>query len=296
MRIARFFLKNKIFYGFVLNDVVINFNNIGKILNIRIPKDDLNFIFNEKIIRRIKEEIEKEKLKEKIIKKGYLIKEVKLLAPIPNPPKIICLGLNYIDHAEEQNVSVPKEPIIFFKPRTSITGPYDDIICPSFVKQLDYEGELAVIIGKKGKNIPIEKAMDYVFGYMIMNDVSARDIQFSDKQWTRGKSFDTFAPCGPWIVTKDEIIDPHSLKILTYVNNEIRQNSSTNKMFLKIPEIISSLSKVMTLEPGDIISTGTPAGVGIFMKPEPKLLKNGDIVRIEIEKIGAIENKVVIVD
>jgi 2-keto-4-pentenoate hydratase/2-oxohepta-3-ene-1,7-dioic acid hydratase in catechol pathway len=138
--------------------------------------------------------------------------------------------------------------------------------------------------------------MDYVFGYMIMNDVSARDIQFSDKQWTRGKSFDTFAPCGPWIVTKDEIIDPHSLKILTYVNNEIRQNSSTNKMFLKIPEIISSLSKVMTLEPGDIISTGTPAGVGIFMKPEPKLLKNGDIVRIEIEKIGAIENKVVIVD
>ncbi|MEM3130625.1 MAG: fumarylacetoacetate hydrolase family protein [Nitrososphaerota archaeon] len=296
MKIARFYFKNREYYGFILNNIAIDFNKASKILNIKINKEILDFISNEKVFEKIKKKIEKKFIKEKFLKNGYSIEKVKLLAPIPNPPKIICLGLNYIDHAEEQNVSVPKEPIIFFKPRTSITGPYDNIICPSFVKQLDYEGELAVIIGKIGKNIPIEKAMDYVFGYMIMNDVSARDIQFKDKQWTRGKSFDTFAPCGPWIVTKDEIENPHSLKILTYVNNEIRQNSSTEKMFLKIPEIISSLSKVMTLEPGDIISTGTPAGVGIFMKPEPKLLKNGDIVRIEIEKIGVIENKVVIED
>lgn len=296
MKIARFYFKNKISYGFVLDNTIIDFIKVCKILKIKIPKDFLDFIFDEKNIDKINKKIGKKDFKEKILKKGYSIKRVKLLAPIINPPKIICLGLNYIDHAEEQNAPIPKEPIIFFKPRTSIIGPYDNIICPSFVKQLDYEGELVVIISKKGKKIPIEEAMDYILGYMILNDVSARDIQFGDKQWTRGKSFDTFAPCGPWIVTKDEIEDPHSLRILTYVNNEIRQNSSTSKMFLKIPEIISSLSKVMTLEPGDIISTGTPAGVGIFMKPKPKLLKNGDIVRIEIEKIGSIENKVVIED
>jgi 2-keto-4-pentenoate hydratase/2-oxohepta-3-ene-1,7-dioic acid hydratase in catechol pathway len=159
------------------------------------------------------------------------------------------------------------------------------------VERLDYEAELAVIIGKNTKNIEPGNAADYIFGYTILHDVSARDIQFKDKQFTRGKSIDTFAPCGPWITTKDEISDPQNLQIVTKVNGEIRQNSSSSKMVISIERIISSLSKVMTLEAGDIISTGTPAGVAMSMK-EPKYLKNGDIVEITIENLGTIRNRI----
>ena len=218
---------------------------------------------------------------------------VELLAPLPNPPTIICLAFNYYDHAKDAGLMPSDEPVIFIKPRTTLNSPYSDIICPPFVKRLDYEAEIAVVIGKRTKAVSEEEALDSVFGYMIMHDVSARDIQFKDKQFTRGKGIDTFAPCGPWITTKDEISDPQNLAIITRVNDEVRQNSSSLNMVIPIKRIISSLSSVMTIEAGDIISTGTPAGVAMSMA-DPKYLKHGDIVEIAIEKLGKIRNRVIV--
>lgn len=218
---------------------------------------------------------------------------VELLAPLPNPPTIICLAFNYYDHAKDAGLMPSDEPVIFIKPRTTLNSPYSDIICPPFVKRLDYEAEIAVVIGKRTKAVSEEEALDSVFGYMIMHDVSARDIQFKDKQFTRGKGIDTFAPCGPWITTKDEISDPQNLAIITRVNDEVRQNSSSVNMVIPIKRIISSLSSVMTIEAGDIISTGTPAGVAMSMA-DPKYLKDGDIVEIAIEKLGKIRNRVTV--
>jgi 2-keto-4-pentenoate hydratase/2-oxohepta-3-ene-1,7-dioic acid hydratase in catechol pathway len=218
---------------------------------------------------------------------------IELLAPLPNPPTIICLAFNYYDHAKDAGLMPSDEPVIFIKPRTTLNSPYSDIICPPFVKRLDYEAEIAVVIGKRTKAVSEEEALDSVFGYMIMHDVSARDIQFKDKQFTRGKGIDTFAPCGPWITTKDEISDPQNLAIITRVNDEVRQNSSSLNMVIPIKRIISSLSSVMTIEAGDIISTGTPAGVAMSMA-DPKYLKDGDIVEIAIEKLGKIRNRVTV--
>jgi 2-keto-4-pentenoate hydratase/2-oxohepta-3-ene-1,7-dioic acid hydratase in catechol pathway len=219
------------------------------------------------------------------------ISAASLLAPIAFPSKIICLGLNYIDHAAETNTAVPDEPVIFMKPHTTIIGPNQSILKPSFVKRLDYEGELAIVMGKKAKNIPVSEAKKYVFGYTILNDVSARDFQFKDRQWTRGKSFDTFAPTGPCITTTNQVGDTDNLAVRTWVNGELRQNSSTKNMAFNVSEIVYHLSRVMTLEPCDIIATGTPAGVGFAMKP-PKYLRQGDVVRIEVEGIGVLENTV----
>jgi len=218
---------------------------------------------------------------------------LKILAPIAWPPKIICLGLNYRDHAAEQNAPLPDEPIIFMKPHTAVIGPDEPVIKPAFVKELDYEAELAVIIGKKGKDISVEDAKDHIFGYTCFNDVSARDIQFKDKQWTRGKSFDTFAPLGPYITITDQIGDPTNLWVRTRVNGELRQNSSTRNMVFNVYQIVHELSRIMTLEPGDVIATGTPAGVAFAMKPKPRFLSPGDVVEIEIENIGKLRNRVV---
>ena len=221
-----------------------------------------------------------------------MVEDFELLPPIPNPPKIICLAFNYYDHARDAGLTPSDEPVIFMKPRTTLNSPFQDIICPSFVKRLDYEAEIAAIIGKDIKKASIDEAFDSIFGYMILHDVSARDIQFKDKQFTRGKSIDTFAPCGPWITTKDEIADPQNLKIVTKVNGETRQNSSSENMVIPIAKIISSLSSIMTIEAGDIISTGTPAGVAMSMD-EPKYLKDGDIVEIFVEKLGMLRNRIV---
>ncbi len=219
--------------------------------------------------------------------------DITLLAPVPLPPKIVCLGLNYRDHAEEQDAKIPNEPIIFMKPRTAIAGPDEAIIRPMSVKQLDYEAELAIVMGNKGKDIPVSAAEKYIFGYTAFNDVSARQIQFKDRQWTRGKSFDTFAPMGPCIATANQIENPNDLRIYSRVNGELRQNSSTKNMVFNVYEIVHQLSLVMTLEPCDIIATGTPAGVAAFMKPQPKFLLPGDIVEVEIEKIGTLRNRVI---
>ena len=221
----------------------------------------------------------------------HYVKDLDLLVPIPNPPKILCLAFNYYDHARDAGLTPSDEPVIFMKPRTTLNSPYNDIICPPFVTRLDYEAEIAAIIGKNARKIPEDRSLDVVFGYMILHDVSARDIQFKDKQFTRGKSMDTFAPCGPWITTKDEVEDPQNLSIVTKVNGETRQNSSSMNMVLSIQKIIASLSSVMTIEAGDIISTGTPAGVAMSMK-EPRYLKDGDVVEITIERLGTIRNRV----
>lgn len=236
--------------------------------------------------------LEEVKEHERKLEYVHKVEEVELLAPLPNPPKIICLAFNYYDHARDAGLTPSDEPVIFMKPRTALNSPYSDIICPSFVKRLDYEAEIAAIIGKYTKKASIDQSVDSIFGYMVMHDVSARDIQFKDKQFTRGKSIDTFAPCGPWITTKDEISDPQNLEIITKVNGELRQKSSSVNMVIPIKKIIASLSTIMTMEEGDIISTGTPAGVAMSMK-EPKYLRDGDIVEISIENLGTIRNKVV---
>jgi len=227
----------------------------------------------------------------------HQLDEFHLLPPIIKTFKIICLSFNYLDQGSwiRFGKNPPKEPVIYLKPRTSLIGPFEGIVCPDIVNELDYEGELALVIGKRCKKIDVYDALDYVAGYFILNDISARDVQFMDKQYSRAKGFDTFGPCGPWVTTTDEIPDPNSLHLVTKVNDEIRQNSSTENMVLKVNEIITKLSKIMTLEPGDIISTGTPSGTGLSLSSTSKYLKNNDIVEVEIENLGKIRNKVVIV-
>ena len=287
MKIARVIKNGKETFGLVNEGKIAVREDITFSTGIPIPFNIRDFLFDGWY-----EEI-KPKFNEITFK--HDLSEFEILAPIPNPNKIICLAFNYEDHAEEQHLTPPKEPAIVNKPRTALNGTNSEIICPNFVKELDYEIELALIIKKKCKNISEEEAMDTIFGYMILNDVSARDIQEMDKQFTRAKSFDTFAPCGPWITTKDEIDNPQNLKLLTKINGITRQDSITSKMFIKIPSIISILSKSMTLEPGDIISTGTAAGVALN-NPKIPYLKDGDHIEMEIEKLGKIENKVKFVD
>lgn len=286
MKIARLLHNNKETYGFVKGDKVSTKDEITYSTGVPIPLSVKDFLFDG-WYDEIKNKINDLAFEENISK-------FKLLAPIPNPNKIICLAFNYVDHAKEQGLQAPDDPAIVIKPRTALNSTDSDIVCPDFVTQLDYEIELALIIGKNCKNISVENAKDVIFGYMVFNDVSARDIQFKDKQFTRGKSFDSFAPCGPWITTADEIQDPQNLKMTTKINGEIRQNSSSNNMFIKIPEIVSKISKVMTLEKGDIISTGTPAGV-MLNKPNAVFLKNGDKIEMEIENLGILNNTIKIV-
>lgn len=218
--------------------------------------------------------------------------DTELDAPIRTPGKIVAIGLNYIDHASESKMELPKHPLVFTKFNSSITGPFDQVIFPTTVtSKVDYEVELAVVIGKKASNVTKESALEYVFGYTVINDVSARDLQFADGQWVRGKSMDTFCPMGPYIVTADEINDPQDLQLTCTVNNEVLQNASTKDMIFGVADLISILSKSFTFEPGDIISTGTPSGVGFIRKP-PIYLKNGDEMITEVQSIGKLINKV----
>ncbi|MGD2187226.1 MAG: fumarylacetoacetate hydrolase family protein [Desulfobacterales bacterium] len=217
--------------------------------------------------------------------------DVRLGCPLQRPAKIICLGLNYFDHKEESGFEKPQKPLLFSKTQNALTGPFDPILLPRSCDQIDWEVELAVVIGREGKRILPEDALSHIAGFSIMNDVSGRQAQFADAQWFRGKSFDTFAPLGPALVTVDEVEDFQNLKLTASVNGEIMQNGSTADMIFDIPSIISFISEDITLVPGDIISTGTPSGVGIFRDP-PVLLKAGDIVECWVEKIGTIRNTV----
>lgn len=218
--------------------------------------------------------------------------KIEICAPIPRPGKIICIGLNYRDHAEESGMQIPKSPIIFSKFSNCAIAANQPILLPEGSEQVDYEAELAFVIGREARNVSAEKAMNYVFGYTNFNDVSARDFQFADGQWQRGKSCETFAPMGEFVATKDEIIDPHNLQIQFRLNGETLQDSNTDQLIFKIPEIIEFLSKSITLEPGDVIATGTPPGVGFARKP-PIFLQNGDIAEVEIEGLGILTNQVV---
>lgn len=283
MKIARLIRDGKETYGLIKDDRVATKDDIIYQTGIPIPLNIKDFLF-EGWYDEVKDKISDTCFKDQLEK-------FRLLAPIPDPPKIICLTFNYPAHAKEQNLVSPKEPVIFIKPRTTLCGTDSDIMCPNFIKQLDYEIELAVIIGKTCKNVDESRSKDYIFGYMIFNDVSARDIQMRDKQFTRGKSFDTFAPCGPWITSADEVTNPQDLQLVTRINGQNRQDSSTKNMFIKIPSIISKLSNVMTLEKGDIIVTGTPDGVALN-NPSTPFLKNGDKIEMEIEKLGRIQNTV----
>lgn len=218
---------------------------------------------------------------------------VKLLAPVTRPGKLLCIGLNYSDHAREANLPLPKQPVLFAKFATSVNGPYDPIPHPGddLTSKLDWEGELGVVIGRRCKRVSEEGALDHVAGYTVINDVSARDLQFFDGQWIKGKALDGFAPMGPCLVTADEIPVPQDLRVITQVNGRTVQEGHTSQMIFGVAALVSFLSRLMTLEPGDVIATGTPSGVGMAMDP-PLFLKVGDVCRVEIPGIGVIENRV----
>lgn len=217
---------------------------------------------------------------------------VKLLAPIPRPPRIFGVGLNYLEHAAESNMKVQAVPTVFIKLSSSVVGPGVDVVLPRASSQVDYEAELAVVIGKTGYRVSAAQADTHIFGYTIVNDVSARDIQLSTSQWNLGKSFPTFTPMGPWIVSKDEVGDPHSLGISITVSGEVLQNSNTSLLIFNIPKLIEYISGIVPLEVGDVISTGTPPGVGMGRTPQ-RWLRPGDDMVIRIDRLGELRNPVI---
>lgn len=216
---------------------------------------------------------------------------IRWFAPIPRPEKIVCVGLNYRDHAEEQGAKLPEEPLLFAKFATAVVGNRDDVLKPVETEKLDHEVELAVVIGKVCTKVRESEAYDFVAGYTVLNDISARDFQSRDKQWLRAKSCDTFAPMGPCLVTRDELSDPHSLNVRLAVNGQERQSSNTKNLIFNVPSLVSFVSRFITLKPGDVISTGTPGGVGVFRNP-PVFLQDGDQMCAEIDGIGRLENRV----
>jgi 2-keto-4-pentenoate hydratase/2-oxohepta-3-ene-1,7-dioic acid hydratase in catechol pathway len=221
-------------------------------------------------------------------------KEARLGAPITRPSKIVCIGLNFKDHAAESGMELPKEPVIFFKASTALVGPNDPLVMPRNANKVDWEVELAVVIGKEARYVSEDRALDHVFGYVLHNDYSERSFQLErGGQWVKGKSCDTFAPLGPFLATRNEIADPQQLPMWLTVNGEQRQKGTTANMVFGVPMLVSYLSQFMTLLPGDVISTGTPAGVGLGMKPNPQYLKLGDVVELGIDGLGRSRQEVV---
>ncbi len=228
--------------------------------------------------------------RERIRRQGRPVAELDLLAPVPRPGKVVAIGRNYREHAAEEGAEQPTAPLIFAKFASSVVGPGDDVRWdPALTGQVDYEAELAVVIGTRARRVPVERAVEFVFGYTCLNDVSARDLQFGDGQWTRGKSLDTFCPMGPVVVTADELGDAGDLAISCRVNGEVRQSARTSDLYFGVAQIVSHCSQAFSLEPGDVIATGTPAGVGAFRKP-PVWLADGDEMVVEIERIGRLVN------
>jgi 2-keto-4-pentenoate hydratase/2-oxohepta-3-ene-1,7-dioic acid hydratase in catechol pathway len=221
---------------------------------------------------------------------GPLVRDAPLLAPVSDPRKVVAIGLNYVDHAAEVAMALPAEPLVFAKFPSSIVGPGAHVEWTTDVTdQVDYEAELAVVIGRPARNVVAERALDHVFGYTCLNDVSARDLQFGDGQWVRGKSLDTFCPVGPWVVTADEIPDPSGLRITCTVGGEVLQDATTADLIFSVPELIARLSRAFTLEPGDVIATGTPPGIGFSRDPK-RFLRDGEDVVVEIERVGRLVN------
>lgn len=279
MRIARFEHRGREGWGLVHREGVVEATSLG------LPADfgDLLREEPEVLLRDARKRLDS-------ARPGLPLREVRLLAPV-RPSKIVCVGLNYTDHAAEIGAKIPKEPLLFAKFPSAVAGPGDDILRPPFVEKLDYEAELGVVIGRRTRDVEPGRAAERILGYVAVNDLSARDLQMREGQWTRAKSLDTFCPVGPWVVTRDEIPDPHRLRIGARVNGEVRQDSSTARMVFKLPDLIAHISRAITLEPGDLIATGTPAGVGMARKP-PLFLREGDLVEVEIESVGVLRNRV----
>ena len=228
------------------------------------------------------------------MEKGWLVRREDAYwhAPVPRPGKVICVGLNYRDHAAESNMPIPERPVLFSKFATCVVGPGEPVVIPATSEKVDYEAELAVVIGRRAKNVSASQAYDYVLGYTAFNDVSARDFQFADGQWQRGKSCDTFAPMGQTIVTTDEIPDPQRLSIKLILNGQTMQDSNTSQLIFGVPQLIEFITESITLEPGDVIATGTPPGVGFARNP-PVFLRPGDGMQVQIEVIGELGNPIV---
>ncbi|MCL6616560.1 MAG: fumarylacetoacetate hydrolase family protein [Anoxybacillus ayderensis] len=286
MKFVTAYAGSDVFVGVVHEQKVVHLSKADETIpNTMIECVELGELFIEKV-QRVLERVQPEWT--------YELHDVQLLAPIPRPIKnIFCIGKNYADHAQEMGSIADRENmIVFSKAPTTVIGHEAPILRHADVTdQLDYEGELAIVIGKKGKAIPKEQALDYVFGYTIVNDVTARDLQERHKQYLLGKSLDTSCPMGPWIVHRSAIAHPHALHIETKVNGEVRQSATTAQFIFDIPTIIATMSKGMTLEPGDVIATGTPAGVGKGMNP-PRFLQSGDVIEITIDQIGTLRNVV----
>lgn len=285
------------FVGIVVEDgkTIVHLKKLAELVNWpeKVPDNMLGVIRRgDSFVHSVQELIAEGKKRDIDKEVQYPISELRLLAPIPRPVKnIFCVGKNYREHVREMgSEKIPENLIVFTKPPTAVIGHGEKIPDHSeLTAALDYEGELAIVIGKEGKNIPVEESFDYIFGYTIINDISARDLQSRHVQFFLGKSLDGSCPMGPWIVDKMELEDPQNLRIETRVNGDIRQNGNTAQMIFPIAEIIATISRGMTLEPGDIIATGTPAGVGKGFHP-PKFLRTGDVIEISIENIGTLKN------
>lgn len=286
MKLAAFSFQSEQHIGLIQGENAISLNLLGEDL---FPKCLKTFIEkSDELLPLAERLIEQNENREAV----FPVSDVKILAPISFPEKIICVGLNYIDHCRETGMEPPASPVIFSKYANAIVGHNDPVEIPINSNEVDFEAELAVVIGKEAKRISEEEAEEYVFGYTIMNDISARDLQFKDGQWSRGKTADTFAPTGPLIVTKEEAGDPHNLAISLELNGDVMQDSNTANLIFSMPQIISFLSQSMTLKPGDIIATGTPPGVGMGRTPKV-WLKDGDRMSITIENIGTLSNYVI---
>jgi 2-keto-4-pentenoate hydratase/2-oxohepta-3-ene-1,7-dioic acid hydratase in catechol pathway len=299
MRLLSYEKNDEIHLGLLVKDKIVDVSTAySSLFKGSIPSDMLSFLAEGEIAMERARKVELaithtgnnlNSLSDLIIN----INEAKVLAPIPRPRKnIICLGLNYSEHAEETRSALPEYPIFFTKPPTSIIGPNAPILFPKHTSRVDYEAELAFVIGKPGKNIKENEAYDYIAGYTVLNDVTARDFQRRHSQWFKGKGLDTFAPMGPCIVTKEEVPNPHHLGISLKLNSVLMQNSNTQHMIFKIPTLLRYLTMDMTVEPGDIIATGTPSGVGFTRKP-PTYLKPGDVMTVTVEQVGVLQNKIV---
>jgi 2-keto-4-pentenoate hydratase/2-oxohepta-3-ene-1,7-dioic acid hydratase in catechol pathway len=281
MKLVTFSHNNQIRVGAVVGDEVVD--SLG---NVKIPATMLEFLTaGESAHAAMSEQISSGN-------KRLPLADVKLLAPVPKPGKYLAIGLNYPEHINETAAAKPEYPLFFNKQTTCVIADGEAIHIPKVSDKVDYEGELAFVIGKRCRHVPVEKAAQVIAGFTIANDVSVRDWQVRTPTWTLGKSFDTHGPLGPWLVTADEIVNPQQLSLKTWVDDELRQNANTNEMIFSCYEMVAYLSTVMTLEPGDVISTGTPSGVGVKMKPRG-YLKAGQTVRIEIEGIGTLSNFVI---
>lgn len=294
MRFCTYHAAGEARLGIVAGDAVVDLRSIARRGRLPQVPDDMVELIAEVPTRELRALAREAEERARAGRGTVPLRRARLLAPIPRPRKnIMCMGRNYAEHAREGGNVPPEVPVFFTKSPSTVIGPEAPVIHHRVTQQLDYEVELAVIIGRRGRDIAPERALDYVFGYTILNDVTARDLQRRHQQWFKGKSLDTFAPMGPWIVHRSAIPDPQALRLSMRVNGDVRQDSTTAHMVFSVAQLIAVLSAGMTLEPGDILATGTPAGVAMGMQP-PTWLQVGDVMEAEIEGIGVLRNRVVV--